>query len=136
MKFRIILLITLIVILATYSAFTVACGDDDDDDDDDDDFISGPCDPSEQNPCEFNLGCSDEYDFGYETVKECKEDIIQPFLDSNNPCEQAAGECLNTIEKQGPSEDNATCEHLQPESCEEAWELWNECLALAEQEEC
>ncbi len=125
-------IIFILLLSLSFSSALFSCGDDDDDDDGG--FMS-ECDYSEQDPCELNLGCTDVYDFGFESVIECREEIIKPLLDSENPCEQAAGECLNTIEQYGPDEAGA-CERIQPETCEEAGELWSECLALAEQEEC
>ncbi len=133
-------LLLVILVALPIALMALSCGDDDDDDDSDDSQTQ-TCQHSYEDACEFitdiqapndsDLNCVDAFEFGFETVKECHENIIEPLLDSENPCEVLAGECLNTM-----SEIDEECSEVTPTSCENAWEIWSECLVIAEQEDC
>ena len=133
------MIFSLLLLFAFMSAMAFSCNDsneeDDDDnvDDQDDDDSENGCseEPLYSDACEVMVeeGCSFE-GFEYETPKECK-DYIEGLLESNDPCEHSVAECLNQIEVT-----STDCVVLQPLSCEEAEQLWNECLSLGEGEEC
>lgn len=121
--------------------FAWSCDNDDDDDRGLTDE-SYDCDPHKEDACELidDSHCLDEYDFEFISARECKRELIPSYLNSNDRCERAVGACLDTMEKYGPDPecpcDGCPCVRLQPVSCDQAWQLWNECLALANQEEC
>ncbi len=139
-----ILFVLLIVVVCV---FVFSCNDNDDSDGNDAQ-MSCTATPDESDACEGELeniceGTALADDFPFSTNEECK-DLIQTWLESDNPCERAAGERMNTTAKIdetchtaypwwdncGGSEDDYKC------GCEGAWQYMQEILALANQEDC
>ncbi|MCC6159417.1 MAG: hypothetical protein IT350_15310 [Deltaproteobacteria bacterium] len=94
------------------------------------------CTFSESDACDFVLNplCADEYEWGFSTISECR-DIISVFEESDSPCDALVANCLNSMLKYGtPNSDS--CSVTDPKSCDDAWNDWNGCLALAESGDC
>ena len=94
-------------------------------------------DNNDQYPCEFivsgfeyNDNCLNSHEWGFQSVSEC-QDVINTFLNSDAPCDQAVGECLHTIEKYADD-----CARISPDSCDEAWAEWTNCLAIGNADSC
>ncbi|MCC6159419.1 MAG: hypothetical protein IT350_15320 [Deltaproteobacteria bacterium] len=95
----------------------------------------------EMHPCDTidDTSCIGEHEWGFEFTYECR-DFIEDYLDSDDSCERLAGECLNSIYQYGPvanvEGEAEVCMEINPTSCDDAWNDWNDCLALAESEDC
>lgn len=109
------------------------------------------CVYSEYNACGYicdNDGyeypCLDAHDWGFQIITGCNaacQDVIGGFRDSDDACDQAVAACLDSLYQNGPvplgpGTTETSCQDLNPTSCDDAWNDWNDCLALTGSDEC